>query len=153
MSSSTTINYREMFPKTDLTPILDIPTFETVHQLIQEVRANAASIHSNLGGGAHGHLGLVISQSDHIPTANALLRYDKSKSELAEYFHACCGSPTKSTFLQAIKQGNFATWPGLTHDLISKHLSPSIATSKGHLTQERQGLRSTTKPSLAIDTD
>ena len=61
MSSSNTINYREMFPKTDLTPILDIPTFETVHQLIQEVKANAASVHSNLGGGAHGHLGLVLS--------------------------------------------------------------------------------------------
>ena len=77
-------------------------------------------------------------QSEPMPAVNAILQYDKSKSELAEYFHACCGSPTKSTFLQAIKQqGNFATWPGLTHDLISKHLSPSIATSKGHLTQER----------------
>ena len=61
MSSSNTINYPEMIPKTDLTPILDIPTFKTVHQLIQEVKANAASIHSNLGGGAQGHLSLVIS--------------------------------------------------------------------------------------------
>ncbi len=63
MSSSTVINYCEMFPKPNLTLILDTPTFKTIHQLLQEVKANAASsVHSNLGGGgAHGHLGLVLS--------------------------------------------------------------------------------------------
>ncbi len=52
MSSSTAINnYCEMFPKLDLTPILDTPTFETIHQqlLQDEVKANASFVHSNLG--------------------------------------------------------------------------------------------------------
>ena len=62
MSSSAAINYHKMFPKPDLTPILDVPTYDNVHLLIQELKANASSIHSNfLGGGAHGHLGLVLS--------------------------------------------------------------------------------------------
>ena len=59
------------------------------------------------------------------------------------YYHACLGSPVVSTFLNAIKQGFLATWPGLTVDLIKNHLPPSIPTAKGHLRQEPQHLRST----------
>ncbi len=82
------------------------------------------------------------SPTSTIPSLNAVLCcYNKLKSEVASYFHASCGSPTtKSTFIHAIKQGNFLSWPGLTANLISKHLPPSIATAKGHLTQEHQGL-------------
>ena len=77
---------------------------------------------------------------------NAVLRYDKTKSELAAYLHAAAGYPTKSSFITAIKNGNFLTWPGLTPELISKHLLPSIPTTKGHLKQEQQNLRSTRSP-------
>jgi hypothetical protein len=77
-------------------------------------------------------------------TANAILHIDKrTRSDLAQYLHACAFSPTKYTFLQAIKNGHFQSWPGLTYDLIAKHLPPSIATSKGHMKQEFQNLRST----------
>ena len=75
------------------------------------------------------------------PTANVILRYDKPKSELAAYFHATVGSPTKHALTTAINNGNFVTWPGLTTDLINKHLLPSIPTMKGHLKQEQQNLR------------
>jgi hypothetical protein len=75
---------------------------------------------------------------------NAILNIDKrSKSDLARYLHACAYSPTKSTFLKAICSGHFTSWPGLTYDLINKHLIPTIATSKGHLRQEQQNIRST----------
>ena len=76
---------------------------------------------------------------------NAILRLDKTKTELAQYFHAACFSPSTSTFLSAINQGFFTSWPGLTAKLIQKHLPPSIATAKGHLDQEQQNLQSTTK--------
>jgi len=69
---------------------------------------------------------------------NVILTKDKTKHELVNYLHACCFSPTKRTFLQAIKKGNFITWPGLTTELVSKHLITPIATAKGHLTQERK---------------
>ena len=65
-----------------------------------------------------------------------------TKTELATYLHACCFSPAPSTFITAIKNGNFISWPGLTPSLISK-MPPSVNTAKGHLTQERQGLQST----------
>ena len=74
---------------------------------------------------------------------NVILTKDKTRKEVVDYLHACCFSPTKQTFLQAIKNGNFLTWPSLTQDLVSKHLIPPVATAKGHLTQERKKLRST----------
>jgi hypothetical protein len=76
--------------------------------------------------------------------ANAILRQDKTKTELAQYFHAACFSPSISTFVSATQQGFFLSWPGLTTKLIKKHLPPCIATAKGHLDQEQQHLQSTT---------
>ncbi len=56
------INYREThFPKPDLTPIIGKPTFEDLYQLLIDLRLNAQSVHSNLGGGNHGHLGLIMT--------------------------------------------------------------------------------------------
>ena len=66
-----------------------------------------------------------------------------SRAELAMYYHQTMCSPPKSTFLKAIKNGHFITFPGLTYELISKHLPPSTATEKGHMTRTRQGVRST----------
>ena len=81
------------------------------------------------------------------------MRLDKTKSELAQFLHACSFSPTKSGFLKAIEKGNFHSWPGLTTDLIKKHLPPSIATLKGHLKQEQQGLQSTKKAPAQVKAD
>ena len=61
MSAPAVINYRDAFPIPDLTRIIGIPTFETLHQLANELKQNASSVYSNLGGGAHGHLGLLLS--------------------------------------------------------------------------------------------
>ena len=57
--------------------------------------------------------------------------------------HAACFSPVISTFLHAVKNNHFITWPGLTPRLITKHLTKKIATAKGHLNQERKHLQST----------
>ena len=62
MSAYSSIDYKEtLFPKPELTKIRGEPTFETLDLLIRELKANARSVHSNLGGGAFGHLGLVVS--------------------------------------------------------------------------------------------
>ena len=74
-----------------------------------------------------------------------LLRTDKPKRELAEYIHATFGSPKESTLLHAIRQSHLITVPGLSTNLISKHLPKSIATSLGHQDQEAKNLRSTKK--------
>jgi hypothetical protein len=57
--------------------------------------------------------------------------------------HAACFSPVKSTWIKAIKNGNFLSWPGLTEHAVEKHLSKSTATTKGHLNQQRQNARTT----------
>jgi hypothetical protein len=64
-----TVNYWEIFfEHPDLTKIIGIPTYDTLHTLNQEIKANAISVHSNLGGGENGHIGLVLS-----PNAYAFL--------------------------------------------------------------------------------
>ena len=45
---------------------------------------------------------------------NVIIHKNKTKTELAQYLHAYCFSPTQSTFIRAIKNGNFISWPGLT---------------------------------------
>ena len=65
------------------------------------------------------------------------------KRDIVKYLHRACFSPVPSTWLKAIEAGNFTTWPGLTTELVKKHLNKSIATAKGHLRQTQQNLRST----------
>jgi hypothetical protein len=55
--------------------------------------------------------------------------------------------------IQAIAAGYFTTWPGLTVQLVRKHLNKPILTAKGHKKQTRQGTRSAQvkiKPSVPI---
>jgi hypothetical protein len=67
----------------------------------------------------------------------------KTKADLVAFLHAACLSPATSTFLGAIKAGYFATWPGLTPELVTQHLPKSIASIKGHLDQQRKNVCST----------
>lgn len=70
-----------------------------------------------------------------------------------QFLHAACGSPVPSTWIKAINNGHFATWPGLTAELVRKHLPKSTATIKGHLNQQRKNIRSTQpKPESPLDT-
>ena len=72
------------------------------------------------------------------------------KSKLVKFLHAAAFSPCKSTWIKAIKAGFFATWPGLTHELVSKFLPNSEHTAMGHLDQEQKNLRST-KPNKNVN--
>jgi hypothetical protein len=66
-----------------------------------------------------------------------------NQKELMKYLHATCFSPVKSTWIAAIKNGNFTPWPGLTERAVEKYLSKPSATVKGHLNQQRMNARST----------
>ena len=48
------------------------------------------------------------------PNANSVLRLYKTKYEPASYLHSVAGFPTQSTFIRAINNVNFITWPVLT---------------------------------------
>ena len=82
---------------------------------------------------------MLSSQTAAFPTTTTnsnvyvILRSDIKKSVLTSYLHAAVYCPTKSTFIQAIKNGNFITWPGITTNGISKLLPPSIPNIKDHM--------------------
>jgi hypothetical protein len=57
--------------------------------------------------------------------------------------HAVCGYPVKSTWLRAIKAGNFVGWPMLTERNVSKYCPDMDETLKGHMKQTRKNVRST----------
>ena len=71
---------------------------------------------------------------------------------LVRYLHATTGFPVKSTWLGAIKAGNYSSWPGLTYDNASNYCPLYVESVKGNLTQSRQGVRST-KPKPLPDLD
>ena len=85
--------------------------------------------------------------------ANGILRTDSTKMELAAYLHATLGSPVPSTLIRAIRRGHLTTFPGLTTNLISKHLSKSVATVLGHQDQEAKNLRSTRSTPIPVMDD
>ena len=67
-----------------------------------------------------------------------------STRSLIEYLHCTVGSPKKSTFLQAVKAGNYRSFPGLSVENVTRYCPENAtATVLGHLTQTPKGLRST----------
>ena len=54
-------NYRlQYFTNKEITKISGEPTYYTLQNLHKQIKSNAASVPSTLGGGQHGHLGLVL---------------------------------------------------------------------------------------------
>ena len=66
------INYSATyFQYKELSKIHGEPNYETIKRLHNQVKANAASVPSTLGGGAFGHLGLVITPQQYAMISNA----------------------------------------------------------------------------------
>lgn len=59
--SSAVDSLKEKMPHQVLTKIIGEPDYTSLKKLRSEVKANASAIHSTLGGGANGHLGLVVT--------------------------------------------------------------------------------------------
>ena len=66
------VNNREtLFPMPNLINILGIPNYESLHQMQLDIKTNALSVYSKLGGGTHEHLGLLITNSHYALISNA----------------------------------------------------------------------------------
>jgi hypothetical protein len=79
---------------------------------------------------------------------------NNNQKDLINYLHAACFSPVKSTWIKAIKNGFFSSWPGLNEHSVEKYLSKSTSTAKGHLNQQRQNARTTKiKDAQLLDSD
>jgi hypothetical protein len=77
----------------------------------------------------------------------------KTQPELVRYYHVATGFPTKPSWLKAIKNEQYALWPGLTWEVVNKHFLESEETLKGHGRKTRSGLRSTKMSSQINDDD
>ena len=77
-----------------------------------------------------------------IPRVNNVFKM-RTIPDIITYHHQSLWNPTVKAWTRAIDKGYFSTFPGLTSQAVRKHLRPSIATAKGHMTKERQNIRST----------
>ena len=59
------------------------------------------------------------------------------------FIHAACGFPVQSTWLKAIRSGNYVGWPLLTVSNVNKYYPETDETLKGHLNQSPAGILST----------
>jgi hypothetical protein len=72
-----------------------------------------------------------------------------SMPQSIRYLHAAAGFPTKDSWIKAINNGNYATWPGITVEAVNKHFPESVETQKGHMKKQRQNVRSTKQKVIA----
>ena len=63
-----------------------------------------------------------------------------------KWMHAVCGYPVKTTWVKAVKAGNFVGWPLLTVKNINRYYPETDETPKGHIHQQRKNVRSSKKP-------
>ena len=70
----------------------------------------------------------------------------KTQQQPVQWLQAAAFSPSPSTFLDAIQHNFFATWPGLTTNIVRRHLTQTDATVKGHLDQQRHRKRKHPSP-------
>eukprot|EP00804_Cyclotella_cryptica_P009774 CCRYP_013229-RB/>CCRYP_013229-RB protein AED:0.40 eAED:0.41 QI:0/0/0/1/0/0/3/0/222 len=66
-----------------------------------------------------------------------------STKQAIKWLHAMCGYPVKSSWMKAIKEGNFHGWPLLMATNVLKYYPETIETPKGHLNQTRKNVCST----------
>jgi hypothetical protein len=79
--------------------------------------------------------------------------YDLPSTEQAiKWMHTVCGYSVKSTWLKAIKAGNYVGWPMLNERNIHKYYPKTIETAKRYFYQMRKNMRSTKAKSAHLET-
>ncbi len=75
-----------------------------------------------------------------------------SMEQVIKWMHAVCGYPVKSTWLKAIKAGNYIGWPMLTERNVNKYYPETSETPKGHMNQTRKNVCSTKAKQTPLET-
>ena len=66
MTSTSSVNYKDSYSEHPvLTTIRGEPTYETLHHPKNELKANASSVTTTLGGVNHGYLGMILTQEEY----------------------------------------------------------------------------------------
>ena len=73
----------------------------------------------------------------------------RTQREMVLYYHVAAGFPVKATWMKAIGNNQYSSWPGLTVEAVERHFPESLETQKGHMRKHQAGIRSTKKQRLA----
>jgi hypothetical protein len=106
-----------------------------------DTKANGGDQNGNIAGDKASNIGGVTER------ANAIFELPSTRQTIL-YHHASAGFPVKETFLNAVRAGNYATWPGLTIATLHKYFPNLDETQKGHMKGQRQEIRSTKQKAL-----
>ena len=132
-----TVNYREkIFEHTDLTKITGVLTYETLHLIQNEIKANAMAVHSNIIVGQHGYLKWVF-----IPTAYSLLTKNSifSSSASRKPQHPYSGYPSRPRRTETPIQRKHTSLLQNKRSGISAHTTTRVGRrSKIHHSHEKQ---------------
>jgi hypothetical protein len=83
--------------------------------------------------------------------ANSIYDFPSTK-QVIKWMHGVCGYTVKSTWLKAIKAGNYVGWPMLMERNVQKYYPEATKTAKGHLNQTRKNIRSTKEKPAPLET-
>ena len=65
-----------------------------------------------------------------------------STGETVRYLHSALGFPNKSTMLEVIQNKWLFSYPSIIASVVNEFFTDSEETRKGHMKQQRQGVRS-----------
>ena len=74
-----------------------------------------------------------------------------TKEEYIKWIHTVCGYPVKSTWIKAIKAGNFTGWTMINQRNIAKYYPETTETPKGHMNQTMENFRSTNQKATPLE--
>ena len=123
-------------------------SFESANHITTDQWQNMRENGSNFGKSGQ-FLGNIVHVSEQI-IAN--ITRTSTKTELVTCHHQSRGSPPVSSVLRALSRhpDNLLTFPGMSKNLINKHLPPATATYKGHMVRKRININSTRSNRQAI---
>ena len=86
----------------------------------------------------HTRIALVMEENADQSTLKVYSTYDlPSVESLVRYFHAAAGFPVRATWINAIKMGNYRTWPSLTLANATTSCPSADESINGHMIELR----------------
>ena len=83
-------------------------------------------------------------------TALSSIFAQRTDAQRVAYYSRALGNPADSTLVLALRRGLLRTLPDIDAAMVLRHPPNSVATAKGHLDRQRQGVRSTSVPAVTV---
>ena len=96
----------------------------------------------------HNRLWSIPFSSSTLESANGIITNQKTKNYFVQYIRGTFWSTNDDTLLNAVQRVFLSSWPEVTPELLRRHLSKYIATSKGHLKIQRKNLCSSQRTQI-----